>query len=200
MNKFNISGFSTIICNTCRWAGSVCYRYSFSCQQLPSLFCWVQSTPGRKKKWGGLELCGCQNNGDSQVCPEEVQERAVPCLWSDARGTWGWSWVSPELGDIATKWFILSLNTDFRSKAALPCVQWSLLQPLGVWQGRQGEQERPCASPGCCWCPQGSPWMGEEPFTGHVSVGGGDSGLFWDALAEAFSLPSITQLFTSDKK
>lgn len=27
--------------------------------------------------------------------------------------------------------------------------------------------------------------MEEEPFVGHVSVGAGDSGLFWDALAEA---------------
>lgn len=27
--------------------------------------------------------------------------------------------------------------------------------------------------------------MKEEPFIGQMFVGGGDSGLFWDALAEA---------------
>lgn len=84
----------------------------------------------KEKKWGRLELCGCQNNGDIQMCPEEVQEQAIPCLRWNAGGAWGWSWASPELSDIVTKWLILSLNTDFMSKAAYPvftdlcCSPW----------------------------------------------------------------------------
>lgn len=61
----------------------------------------------------------------SGCCPVCAQMQEVPEA--------GPGHPSPELGGRVTELFILSPNTDFRSKAALCRVQGSLLQPLGVW-------------------------------------------------------------------